>query len=415
MITKVRGTHDIIDTTLFNFIIKSAAAHFRRAHFNEIITPILEPTDLFKRTLGLATDIVSKEMFTINSSGDNDTICLRPEATASTMRAFLEHGNLSTPFKIFSHGSMFRHERPQKGRFREFHQFNIEMIGAENISHDAFLLCLLDQLFQNTFKLDTFALMINFLGCSQDRIDFKPKLYAFLAEHENEICNDCKARKEKNIMRVFDCKTPKCQEIYRKAPSIAQHLCEQCAIEWQTLKEQLEILSVTYTVSPHLVRGLDYYEKTVFEFVSAHLGAQSTFCGGGRYNQLATMLGSKNDYPSIGAAIGIERLMLMLEPINALQLPQEPALHAIVPLSKEQHNLALLVGDLLFDSGLCIELLLDSDSIKSSMRKANKLGAHYALIIGPEEQEKGLVTVKTMMTGIEEKIAQRDLVAYLKK
>jgi histidyl-tRNA synthetase len=415
MITKVRGTHDIIDTTIFDFVIKSAIAHFKRAHFHEIITPILEPTELFKRSLGAATDVVSKEMFTLNTPQENDALCLRPEATASTMRAFLEHANLATPFKVFSHGSMFRHERPQKGRFREFHQFNIEMIGVESISHDAFLLGMLDQLFQNIFKLDTYALMINFLGCFQDREAFKKKLYEFLNAHQNEICQNCKDRMHKNILRVLDCKTPSCQELYRHAPSMLENLCAQCSSEWDILKEQLEVLSVSYTVNARLVRGLDYYEKTVFEFASAHLGAQSTFCGGGRYNQLATMLGSKIDYSSIGAAMGIERLMLLLEPIkDKLLIPQEPALHALMPLSKDQNNLALLIADMLFDNGLCIELMFD-ESIKSMMRKANKLGAQYALILGPEEQEKGIVTVKTMMTGIEEKIAQRDLIAYLKK
>ncbi len=416
MITKVRGTHDLLDTTLFDFVINSAHHHFKRAHFTQIITPILEPLELFKRSLGVHTDVVTKEMFIIQQSSESDLICLRPEATASTMRAFLEQGNLSLPWKVFSYGSMFRHERPQKGRFREFHQFNLEIIGTESIAQDAFLLGLLDQLFQNVFKCDDYALLINFLGCGQDRAEYKPKLYAFLTMHEAAICSACKERKEKNIMRIFDCKNPTCQELYRTAPEITQHLCARCTKEWKQLRDQLEILSVTYTHSPTLVRGLDYYDKTVFEFVTSSLGAQNAFCSGGRYNQLATLMGSKTDYPSIGAAIGIERVLLMLEQrVDQLNLPQKEALSVVMPLGTEQQNLALLIGDLLFDAGICVEVMLEEDSIKSMMRKANKLGAQFALIIGPTEQETGTITVKTMMTGTEEKIAQRDLVHYLKK
>jgi histidyl-tRNA synthetase len=234
--------------------------------------------------------------------------------------------------------------------------------------------------------------------------------------HEQTICATCKERKEKNIMRIFDCKNPTCQELYRTAPEITQHLCARCSKEWKQLKDQLEILSVTYTHHPTLVRGLDYYDKTVFEFVSSSLGSQNAFCSGGRYNQLATLLGSKTDFPSIGAAIGIERVLLMLEQHqDQLVLPQKEAISAVMPLGSEQQNLALLIGDLLFDAGICVEVMLEDDSIKSMMRKANKLGAQFALIIGPTEQETGTITVKTMITGTEEKIAQRDLVNYLKK
>lgn len=416
MITKVRGTHDSLETNLFDFVVSSARNHFQRAHFSPIITPILEPLELFKRSLGVHTDVITKEMFVIQSQTESDAICLRPEATASTMRAFLEQGNIATPWKVFSYGPMFRHERPQKGRFREFHQFNVEIIGTESIAQDAFLLGLLDQLFQNTFKFEDYALLINFLGCAQDRAEYKPKLYAFLTMHEQTICATCKERKEKNIMRIFDCKNPTCQELYRTAPEITQHLCARCAKEWKQLKDQLEILSVTYSHHPTLVRGLDYYDKTVFEFVSSSLGSQNAFCSGGRYNQLATLLGSRTDFPSIGAAIGIERVLLMLEQHqDQLTLPQKEAVSAIMPLSSEQQNLALLIGDLLFDAGICVEVMLEEDSIKSMMRKANKLGAQFALIIGPSEQETGTITVKTMITGTEEKIAQRDLVKYLKK
>jgi histidyl-tRNA synthetase len=416
MIGPVRGTHDWLDTSLFNFVIATAAHHFKRANFSEIKTPVLEPTELFKRSLGLHTDVVSKEMFTIASHDESDSICLRPEATASVMRAFLAAGQQSLPWKVFVHGPMFRHERPQKGRFREFHQFNLELIGAESIAHDAFTLALFEQLFSQQFKLDSYALLINFLGCADDRAQLRPKLNAFLDMHFDTLCATCKVRKEKNVMRIFDCKNEQCKSLYQTAPYITDHLCVSCEKEWHELKVQLEILAVSYTHTPSLVRGLDYYDKTVFEFVSSALGSQNAFCSGGRYNALATMLGSKTDYPSFGAAIGIDRVALMLEPLRAkLALPQPAAIHAIIPLSSAQHHLALLIADLLFDAGLTVELIVDGDSIKSMMRKANKIGAQYAIIIGPDEVEAGTVSVKTMMTGIEEKVVQRDLVSFLKK
>lgn len=416
MITKVRGTQDIVDTRLFNFVVQTTKKHLELYHFSEIILPILEHVELFKRSLGLHTDVVSKEMFTIATADQEESICLRPEVTASTIRAFLEHqANLQTPWKVFTWGPMFRHERPQKGRFRQFNQINVEIIDAASITFDAYLIALFDRLFQEKFLLENFALTINFLGCPDDRKKYREILYAFLNTVQDKICADCKVRKEKNIMRVFDCKVETDQQLYRKAPFIADHLCQQCATEWDQVKKQLELLSISYTYVPTLVRGLDYYDKTVFEFVSDALGAQKAFCSGGRYNNLASQLGSQQEFPSLGGSIGIERLLLLLEPIqDKLLLPQLPALHVVLPLQEQQHSLALLLADELAVHGLCVDVFFDG-SLKSMMRKANKLGAHYALLVGSEEQEKGLVTVKNMRTGAEEKIEQAKLIEYLKK
>jgi histidyl-tRNA synthetase len=416
MVSKIRGTQDFLDLILFNFIVDTTKKYLMCHHFTEIATPILESTELFKRSLGLETDVVTKQMFTIATQKEEELMCLRPEATASTMRAFLEHSIQTFPWKVFSWGPMFRYERPQKGRFRQFHQINMEIINTPSTWYDAYLITLLDRLFSQRFQLQNYALLINFLGCQADRQRFKTVLEAYLNSVKHNLCETCLVRKEKNILRVFDCKNSVCQEQYRNAPKIADHVCTECAQEWKQVQETLQELSVTFSVEPTLVRGLDYYDKTAFEFVSTELGAQSAFCGGGRYNHLAGQLGSKTEYPALGASIGIERLMLLLEPLkNILPLPQQPGIQVVVPMGPEQQNLALFIADELQNNGLCTDVLLDGGSLKSMLRKANKIGAQHVLIIGQEEQETGTVMVKNMQTGAEERIAQTALVAYLKR
>ena len=412
---KIKGTQDFIDLQLFNFIIDQAKKQCEEYNFSQIATPILEPTELFKRSLGLETDVVSKEMYTVDTGPDGDKICLRPEVTASTVRAFIENGIQNTPWKVFSWGAMFRHERPQKGRYRQFHQFNLEVIGSDAIAQDAQCLKMLDSLFASKFQLNEYALMINFLGTSEERKLYTKELHAYLETVADKICKTCTTRKESNIMRVFDCKNPDCQALYDTAPKIIEHLGEESAAEWKQLQEQLGVLSVSYTINPKLVRGLDYYSKTVFEFVSPNLGSQNAFCGGGRYNNLVKAIGGKVDQPSIGASIGIERMIMMLEPIkDTLLLPQPAALTVIIPLSGEQQTLALLVSDHLHGQQLTNEVLFDG-SVKSMMRKANKMGATFTVLIGTDEQENRTVTVKNMVTSAEETMDQTKLIQYLKK
>jgi histidyl-tRNA synthetase len=429
LIPRVKGTQDFIDCTLYNFIIDAIKKHLTTYHFTEIQTPILESVDLFQRSLGQHTDVVSKEMFVIqprqssfaeasaDRESNEDRICLRPEGTAPTVRAFNEHHIETTPWKVFSHGPMFRYERPQKGRFRQFHQVTMEVIGSGAISQDVQFIAMLDRFFHEILSIDSYALVLNFLGCSQDREQFLHILRKFMDKPEiaQNICDNCKERKEHNIMRIFDCKVPQCQELYKNAPHIADHLCETCAQEWHELQKQLNLLSVSHVYRPTLVRGLDYYNKTVFEFVSKNLGAQDTFCGGGRYNQLVKELGGNQDQPAVGAAFGMERLMLLLEPLrNRLPIPQPPALHMIIPMTPTQHTLALLLADELRAQNICTDILFEG-SIKSMMKKANKLGAAYALILGETEQQNRTVMLKNMVTGNEEAVLQIDLVARLKK
>jgi histidyl-tRNA synthetase len=411
-ISRVKGTQDFIDLTLYSFIINEFEKQAQLYHFNRIETPILERVDLFKRSLGLHTDIVSKEMFVIDTADKDEQICLRPEATASTMRAFIEHKPL-TPWKVYSFGPMFRYERPQKGRFRQFHQINMELIGSPSIAQDAQLITMLDRFFHEKLMLNNYALQINFLGSYEDRAAYYDVLRTYL-EKVDHVCTTCLQRKERNLMRIFDCKSEQCQEIFDKAPKIVDHLNPASKKEWEKLQEDLSLLSVSFSYNPKLVRGLDYYNKTVFEFVSNDLGAQNAFCGGGRYDRLSIELGDSQEHPALGAAIGIERLMIILEPMrDKLPLPQPAPLYVIMPLSEEQNPLALLLADTLHAANRTTDTLLEGDSLKSMMRKTNKMGAAYALILVDEEQQNRSVLVKNMMNGQQEQVAQIDLVNYL--
>jgi histidyl-tRNA synthetase len=421
MISRVKGTQDLLDLKLYNFVINQIKEHLQKYNFKEIQTPILEQIELFHRSVGEHTDIVNKEMFTLTTKGD-EILCLRPENTAGIMRAFLNYqsspgpdGQISTPWKVFSTGPMFRYERPQKGRYRQFQQLSVEVIGSNSVADDAYFISMLDKLFRDKLHLDNYVLLINYLGSAEDRREYTVTVKDFLRENFKNICEKCKERSEKNILRIFDCKNDDCKELYRSAPKIIDSLSPENKNNWEKLKEQLDILSIPYVVAPHLVRGLDYYNKTVFEFISSGLGAQNAFCAGGRYDQLALMIGGKKDEPSIGAAIGIERLLDLIEPIQQkLQMPEEKALNVIIPLSEEQHLLALLLATQLLDQNINIEILFDDSSIKSKMRKANKMGAKYVLILGEEEQKNQTVTIKNMINSTEETINQTKITEYIK-
>jgi len=415
MFSRVRGTEDLLDLTLHNFVLEKTKQHLQVYNYSEIQTPILEYTSLFTRSLGNETDVVTKEMYTFQT-GSGESICLRPEVTASTMRAFLQTEPQLLPWKVFTYGPMFRHERPQKGRWRQFSQINMEAIGSKEITLDAFFIKMIDNLFSEKLNLENYLLKINFLGTLEDRKKYKEQLYKFLQTVENKICQTCKVRKEKNILRIFDCKNESCKEAYQKAPKITDFLSPSSKKEWAELLTLLDILSVNYVKDPSLVRGLDYYNKTVFEFISPELGAQDAFCGGGRYDDLAKELSSKQDYPAIGASIGMGRLLILVNKIkDKLPVPQKDPLNLIIPLSEKQQSLALLIADTLQASKLCTDIILDTASIKNMMRKANKMGAEYVLLLGENEQKTNSVTIKNMLTGESNTIKQSDIVNFLKK
>ena len=414
-ISRIRGTHDWLDLKLYNFVLTEVEKHLALYDFTQIATPLIESTHLFKRSLGLQTDVVSKEMFTITPHAESsEDICLRPEATASVMRAFLENKSaITTPWSVYLHGPMFRYERPQKGRFRQFHQINIETIGIDSTTIDVQFAVLLERLFAERFGLQNYALRINFLGCSSDRQIARAQLNQFLESHASKLCQTCLVRKDKNILRVFDCKNSACQEIYQTAPRILDHLCTTCKTEWEQIKSNLELLSVSYSIDSLLVRGLDYYDKLVFEFSSEQLGSQTAFCGGGRYNGLAQQLGAQHAVPAIGAAIGIERLMLLLqENQTPLKLSSSPPLFAVIPFETAQHQLGLLIADQMRANELRTELIIQKTP-KSAFKHADKLGVQTAVIIGSDEVAQGTLTIKNMRTGQQNSIRQEKLIATL--
>jgi histidyl-tRNA synthetase len=416
MIQKIRGTRDILDTTLLNYALTTIKKHLLLYNHHEIITPILESTELFKRSLGLETDVVSKEMFIVSSSSstNEESICLRPEATASTVRAFIENGIQTTPWKVFTYGPMFRYERPQKGRYRQFTQFNIETIGSAHILTDVETIIMLDRLFHEQFSLENYALHINFLGIPEERQKYKKVLYEFLMTHKDTLCATCLIRKDANILRIFDCKETTCQDVYENAPMLEEFFGQESATEWNMLQHYLEELAVTCVINRKLVRGLDYYNKTVFEFVSTDLGSQTAFCGGGRYDSLASALGAKVDQPSFGAAIGIDRLILLLEQIEStLSFEKVHPLYAIVPFEEKQHPLALHIADALRRASLTAHILTEG-SLKSMMKKANTLGARGVLLLGEQEQNDGTITYKDMIKGTQETVGQAQLIQMLK-
>lgn len=419
MVPKVKGTQDVLDLTLYNFLFAQLNSHLTNYGYSQIATPILEPLELFQRSLGQFTEVVTKEMYLVTTkqpdgSLQEPTICLRPEGTASTMRAFFTNNIDQRPWKVFAHGPMFRHERPQKGRYRQFNQATIEAIGAESSLYDAELIAMLDQFFSEKLKIDSYALLINFLGSPQDRAHYKTVLADFL-DKQTDLPKKIIDLKDKNILRIFDLKDEACQAVLKNAPVITDHLSDESQKEWTELKQILDQLSVSYSIEPRLVRGLDYYNKTVFEFVSSALGAQSTFCGGGRYDYLSQELGEKEAVPSIGAAFGVERIVMILEEQNSLTLPNKPALQVILPLGEQEKKLALLCADELRAHGICCEALYDAGSVKSMMRKANKMGAQHVLLIGADELANNYVTVKNMTTSSEQQVKQGDLVNFFTK
>jgi histidyl-tRNA synthetase len=415
MVNKVKGTQDILDLTLFNFLLEKAKKHFKNYNFTEIATPILEYLELFQRSLGDQTEVVSKEMYlvTTGKSEHDELICLRPEMTASIVRAFVNARIEQHPWKVFSWGPLFRHERPQKGRYRQFNQISLEIIGSSSVMQDVYFICMLDRFF-TSLGLDHYALLINFLGCTDDQKSFQVILNGYLEEHGSHLCAGCLERKNKNSMRIFDCKSVTCRELYKTAPRIADYLCKICSDEWQELRDTLEQLSVSYSYAPNLVRGLDYYNKTVFEFVSGDLGAQNAFCAGGRYDNLVKELGATEDYPSLGAAIGMERVILMLEALKSnLKLAGNSPLYVIIPLVPVCSVLALMLADELHSEGFCVEVIVEEGSVKSRMRKADKLNAKAVLFIGEDERAAGTVKIKDMLSGNEMIVPQRDLLKLL--
>ncbi len=360
--------------------------------FSEIRIPILEKTELFARSIGEATDIVEKEMYTFVDK----QITMRPEATASIVRAYIEHGLYAKkPIqKLFTIGPMFRHERPQKGRLRQFHQMSAEILGADNPKVDAELIAMASHLFDS---LDiTVSLELNSLGCPECRPAFRERLLAFLDQKKEALCDDCKRRMNVNPLRVLDCKNENCHGIVADAPSIQKHLCSPCDEHFKGVQTALKQLGVSYQLNKFMVRGLDYYCRTTFEFLTTDLGSQSAVCAGGRYDGLVEILGGPK-VSAIGFAMGLERLVLLLEQRERVEKGDGIDLF-VAGLGEIANSFAYKLVDDLRKKNMRVTMDYDGKSLKSQMKQADKAGASYVLIVGEEEIEKKLVVLRNMTT-----------------
>ena len=401
IITKApRGTQDVLPSESYRLrTIENALAETAGVFgFKEIRTPVFEHTELFCRGMGDTTDVVQKEMYTFNDNG-NRSVSLRPEGTAGTVRAFLEHGlfNEPLPQKYYYLTSCYRYEKPQAGRLREFHQFGVESLGTGSPAADAEIISLARQVF-DFFELDGINLEINSIGCPQCRKNYHAALLAYFESKKDELCETCLSRLERNPMRILDCKSPVCSEIAKNAPVVLDFLCEECEDHFKKVQKHLDAMDIGYTVNPRIVRGLDYYTKTVFEFVSTSIGAQGTVCGGGRYDGLIKELGG-NPLPACGFGMGIERLLMLLD-AQRKGVSEEPRIQLyIAPATPEFSFEAMrIVNDLRYE-GISALTDLGERSLKAQMKYANKKNAMFTLVLGEDEINTHKASVKNMDTG----------------
>lgn len=409
-----RGTKDILPdvSEQWRYVERKVRNVCDLYGYKEIRTPIFEHTELFLRGIGETTDIVEKEMYSFTDRGKRN-ITLRPENTAAVVRAYLEHKLYADTSlnKLFYIGPMFRYDRPQAGRYRQFHQFGIEAIGSSNAAVDAEIIILAVQ-FLKSLGLTELKLNINSVGCPKCRPVYREKLQAFLHDKLDELCHDCQSRYDRNPMRVLDCKNEKCTELSQGAPEMADCLCEECNTHFNQLKNLLKTANIEFVLNPRLVRGLDYYTKTAFEIQYSPLGAQSAVCGGGRYDGLIEECGGSST-PAIGFAIGLERVLLALEKQNLLPDVEVNLDAFVVALDVEAQPLAFKILCDLRKANFKSDMDFAGKSLKSQMKQANKLGAKYAIIIGEDEVREASAMLKNMQTGEQEKVEAKDLVDKL--
>ncbi|MBI5328613.1 MAG: histidine--tRNA ligase [Deltaproteobacteria bacterium] len=406
MINSIRGFNDILppETSIWQHIEKEAREIFEAYGFSEIRVPIVEKTGLFSRSIGETTDIVEKEMYTFEDR-HGEAITLRPEGTAPVVRAYIEHkiyGN-DPVAKFYYLGPMFRYERPQKGRFRQFHQIGAEVFGIDDPKADAETLEMLVCLFQK-LGLEGITLQINSLGCKECRPLYKEKLLSFLQDKKSQLCHDCQRRFEINPLRTLDCKSPGCIEITAHAPSILDAVCDGCKTHFEKVKEYLALSQVDFSLNQKMVRGLDYYIRTTFEITALGLGSQNAVAAGGRYDGLVKSLDGP-DTPGFGFAIGMERLvMLAKDRGQQLAVSNQPLVFIAILGDKAEKEAVGLIKRIR-TSGIRLERDYSSKSIKSQMKRADKLGARYVLILGDDELSSCSIIIKNMQSGEQEKVA----------
>ena len=403
---RIRGMQDLLPEKSKNWetlekIMKEEAEVYG---FKLVRTPVLEQTELFERSVGDESDIVEKEMYTFNDKG-NRSVTLRPEGTAGVLRAVLENGlnNGPMPLKLMYISSCYRYEKPQSGRYREFFQFGLEVFGAPIPVADAELICLAKSILDR-LRIKNLSLEINSIGCKECRKKYSEAMINYFKENKENLCETCQKRLEKNPMRILDCKEKKCREISKDAPVILDYLCEDCKNHFDMVKRYLDVMDVKYTVNPKIVRGLDYYSKTVFEFICELDGEKITICGGGRYDGLSKIMGGP-DLAAIGLGMGIERILAVMEKQNIEFQKPETTQVFIANADEKSKEKALELCEIMRKSSIIAECNICERNLKSQMKYANKINVQFVLIIGEEETKTKLANLKDMASGKEIKIS----------
>ncbi len=415
MINIPKGTKDVLpqDSYKWHFLEETARSVAKLYNLKEIRTPVFEHTELFLRGVGDTTDVVNKEMYTFKDKGDR-SITLKPEGTAGVARSFIENGMFGglLPAKMFYIIPAFRYERPQAGRLREFHQFGVEVYGSAEPDSDAEVIFAASS-FLDRLGIKNVKLHINSIGCKSCRTRYNAELRAYLLPNLEKMCATCRERFEKNPLRILDCKEEKCRAIIRHAPRITELLCDECSAHFGKVQKLLTEGGLPFSVDPDIVRGLDYYTRTVFEFVSNDIGAQGTVCGGGRYDGLIEELGG-NHTPAVGFAVGLERLLLLMEN-TGVPFPEEPAPAIYFAGMDESSRLkAFTLAAQMRSAGISAECDHMGRSLKAQFKYADKIGARYVAAIGETELSGGACNVKRMSDGSVQSVAFEKLAAYLK-
>lgn len=417
MLTKApKGTKDVLPSESYkwHYIENKFKDVCNRYGYKEIRTPVFEHTELFARGVGDTTDIVEKQMYTFLDMGKR-SITLKPEGTSGVCRAFLEHNLFANvqPTKMYYDIPCFRYERPQSGRLREFHQLGIEVFGSYNMLSDAEVICLAQD-FLTGLGIKSLELRINSIGCPKCRAEYRKALKDYFRPHLDELCSTCNNRFERNPMRIIDCKSESCQNFASNAPLMIDYLCDECKEDFEQVKANLDAMGVSYVVDPKIVRGLDYYTKTAFEFVSGKLGAQSTVCGGGRYNNLIEQLGG-DSIPGVGFAIGIQRLMLTLE-AEGVEIPDDEITDVFVAMlgdNAKAYGLSLVKK--IRDAGISAQIDLQMRNFKGQFKYADRIKAKYTIAIGEDEVKSNVLTIKEMATSEQRRVKAEDIIEELLK
>lgn len=411
-----KGTKDVLPNQVYrwHYVERKFDDICRRYGYKEIRTPIFEHTELINRGVGDTTDIVQKEMYTFNDHGGR-SLTLKPEGTSPAVRAFVEHRMYAEvqPTKIYYDTPCFRYEKPQSGRLRQFHQFGVEIFGTPNMMADADVICLGHD-FLEEMGIKDVVLEINSVGCPTCRETYRRALQDFLRPHYDELCDTCKNRFDKNPMRILDCKSQEDQDLVKDVPNMIDYLCDECASSFEEVKGHLESMGLEYTVNPRIVRGLDYYTKTAFEFVSNKIGAQGTVCGGGRYDNLCQEIGGP-PIPGVGFGLGKERLLMLME-ANGVEIPEaEPSDVFIVTMGDKGRIKGLEILRELHKKGISAQMDTLARNVKGQFKYAARLNAKKTIVIGDEELEKGVVQIKDMDRHEQQEVSFDNILEMLKK